>query len=253
MNTIIKKRSLFIRVSTSSPLLRTLIDTSHDAPLSKIRSAHQFEESQLISYLKSKEILQKEDATITFKQFSHGQSNPTFILEVLSPPSDSKVGISDKERIVVRKQPPGKLLKGAHAVDREYRVMTALSGSNSSIHSKVPVPETLLNCSDSNVIGTPFFCYKFVEGRFFKSPQLSSVDPSRKHVMYKSMLDNLAKIHSIDVDQCGLDDYGVRMGTPPSNVEAPPILPYVLRQVKTWSRQYKSTETETIDDMEGTF
>jgi acyl-CoA dehydrogenase family protein 10 len=240
MNIIIKRRSLFIRVS-SSPLLahRTLIDTSH-SPLSNVRTAHKFEESKLISYLKSKDVLPKEGTSINFKQFTHGQSNPTFILEVDG---------ADKERIIVRKQPPGKLLKGAHAVDREYRVMTALS-SDSSSGSNVPVPKTLLNCLDSEIIGTPFFCYKFVDGRFYKSPQLPSVDPARKHAMYKGMLDTLAKIHSIDVDQCGLGDYGVRMGTVTGDDQTPPVLPYVQRQVKTWSRQYKSTETETIEDME---
>lgn len=241
MNLIVKRRSLFIRVS-SSPLLshRTLIDTSHDSPLSNVRSAHKFEETKLISYLKSKDLLQKEGASINFKQFSHGQSNPTFILEV--------DGVN-KEKIVVRKQPPGKLLKGAHAVDREFRVMTALSSSTIS-GSNVPVPKTLLNCLDSEIIGTPFFCYKFVEGRFYKSPQLSAVDPGRRHIMYKNMLDTLAKIHSVDVDQCGLDNYGVRMGTIPTDDQTTPVLPYVQRQVKTWSRQYKSTETEIIDDME---
>ena len=84
---------------------------------------------------------------VEVKQFNKGQSNPTYLLTS-----------SDGHRYVVRKQPPGDLLKGAHAIDREYRVLDALKGTD------VPVPRTLLLCEDSDIIGTPFYVMDFVNG-----------------------------------------------------------------------------------------
>ena len=168
-------------------------------------------------------------ATSTVSQFAHGQSNPTFIVQVPSWP-----------KLVLRKQPPGKLLKGAHAVDREFRVMQALQSS------AVPVPATLHYCSDHDVIGTPFFVYKYVEGRFYKNPSLPTVnDATRRQTMYHSMIDTLARIHAVDLDKHQLGDYGARYTQGRTDQ-----MPYLLRQLRTWTKQYRATETETLADME---
>ena len=95
-----------------------------------------------------------------------------------------------------------------------------------------------------DVIGTPFFLYKFVEGRFLKNPSLPSItSPAEKTSIYHSMMDALARVHAVDIYKHFLSNFGPRMSNPDT-------VPYVLRQVKTWSKQYRATETETIKDMD---
>jgi acyl-CoA dehydrogenase family protein 10 len=112
--------------------------------------------------------------------------------------------------------------------------------------SAVPVPNTRLFCRDTNILGTPFFVYDYVDGRFFRTPELKSVkDPSDRTELFKNMIETLAKLHSVDVDAVGLGDYGVRVGAGPG------AMPYLIRQVKTWAKAYRATETdESIDDMD---
>jgi acyl-CoA dehydrogenase family member 10 len=114
-----------------------------NSPVTGVRSNHVFEEQNLFKYLASSGIegFSSPDK-VSVKQFSHGQSNPTFM-----------VTSSEGKKFTVRKQPPGSLLPGAHAVDREYAVMTALKKSN------VPIPTTRLFCDDKSIIGSPFFVY----------------------------------------------------------------------------------------------
>jgi aminoglycoside phosphotransferase (APT) family kinase protein len=161
---------------------RCLSTSEAKSPLSKVRSAHQFDEAKLLTYLHNEGVIANTDG-VTFSQFSHGQSNPSFLLTA----NDTK--------LVIRKQPPGKLLRGAHAVDREHRVMTALRDSD------VPVPETRVFCDNVDVLGTPFFAYDFVDGRFFKAPNMPDVPPHTRRACYESMIETLAKIHSVDVDK----------------------------------------------------
>ena len=233
------RRSLLLlrRVNLVNHLSTTTSNgpTSDAAPTSKVRKAHQFGEENMIKYLSSvltPPTLPAVDGNLlakaTVSQFAHGQSNPTFTIEIPTWP-----------KLVLRKQPPGKLLKGAHAVDREFRVMQALQTS------AVPVPTTLHYCGDSDVIGTPFFVYKYVEGRFYKNPALPTVtDAVRRRTMYHSMIDTLARIHAVDLDKHQLGDYGARY------TQGTDQTPYLLRQLRTWTKQYRATETESLADME---
>jgi len=153
------------------------------------------------------------------EKFSDGQSNPTFLLSATSG------------RYVLRRQPPGELLKSAHAVDREYRVMTALRNTD------VPVPYTYHLCTDRDVIGSMFFVMSFENGRVFWDPALPELDTEQRADIYDEMNRVLAALHDIKPEDVGLADYGY-----PGN--------YFERQVSRWSKQYRSSETETITAMD---
>jgi aminoglycoside phosphotransferase (APT) family kinase protein len=132
---------------------------------------------------------------------------------------------------VLRKQPPGQLLPSAHAVDREYRVMTALA------QTAVPVPATLLMCDDAGVIGTKFFVMSCVQGRVFRQPHLPGVSAAHRAAMYADMADVLARLHAVDVAAIGLADYGK-----PGN--------YYSRQIGRWGQQYVAARTSEIASMD---
>ena len=148
-----------------------------------------------------------------------GQSNPTFILTA---------GSGD---YVLRRKPPGPLLKSAHAVDREFRVMRALSESDA------PVPEALHLCEDESVVGSVFYIMRKVEGRVLFDPAIPSVDNAARAKMYDDMNRCLAALHSVDFEAAGLGDFG-KPGS------------YFARQLSRWTKQYRSSETEHIPDME---
>ncbi len=152
-------------------------------------------------------------------KFADGQSNPTFALT------------TDRGRFVLRRKPPGELLKSAHAVDREYRVQKALADTD------VPVARMYHLCEDDAVIGSAFYVMEFVDGRTFWEPSLPGLGTAERSAIYDSMNATLAAIHSVDVDAVGLGDFGR-----PGN--------YFERQYDRWSRQYRTSETETIDAME---
>jgi aminoglycoside phosphotransferase (APT) family kinase protein len=148
-----------------------------------------------------------------------GQSNPTF---VLTTPSG---------RYVLRKKPPGQLLKSAHQVDREHRVMKALEGTG------VPVPRMLHLCEDESVIGTAFYVMAFVDGTVFWDPALPELTNVQRGKLYGEQNRALAALHSVDPAKVGLSDFG-RAGS------------YFARQRDRWTKQYRASETERIDDME---
>jgi len=148
-----------------------------------------------------------------------GQSNPTYILD------------NPSGRYVLRRKPPGKLLKSAHMIEREYRVMKALKGQN------YPAPEMLALCEDDGVIGTAFYLMRFVEGRIFWDPALAELRREDRRPIFESMCDGLARLHSIDIAAAGLSDYGK-----PGN--------YFARQLQRWTEQYRASETETVPDMD---
>ena len=156
---------------------------------------------------------------VVAEKFSGGQSNPTFLLQ------------TPIARYVLRRQPPGELLKSAHAVDREFRILTALSGS------PVPVAHPYHLCEDRAVIGSLFYVMSFEEGRIFWNPALPDVSPSDRVVCYDAMLRTMAALHDVDVGSVGLVDYGR-----PGN--------YFERQIGVWTKQYRLAETERIDAME---
>lgn len=191
---------------------------SADIPiLTPIRDAHRFNEEALARYLG--EHLPDDFSTMKVRQFAGGQSNPTFLLNV------------GERSLVMRKKPPGTLLKSAHAVDREYRVMTALRDTG------VPVPDTHLLCEEDSIIGTSFFIMENVEGRVITDARLPSFSPDDRAALYTDCARVLAEIHRVDYDTVGLGDFGR-----PGN--------YYARQVSRWSKQYGASKTEDIPEMD---
>ncbi|KAK6930203.1 Aminoglycoside phosphotransferase [Dillenia turbinata] len=130
-------------------------------------------------------------------QFGHGQSNPTFLIEVGSRDSVKKY--------VLRKRPHGKMLESAHAVDREFQVLQALG-----VHTQVPVPKVFCLCMDPNVIGSLFYIMEFLDGRIFLDSKLPGVNAGRRREIYLESARTLAKLHSANVDAIGLGKYGRR-------------------------------------------
>lgn len=156
---------------------------------------------------------------LTVKQFKGGQSNPTYLLE------------TPARRYVLRRKPPGKLLPSAHAVDREFRVISALAAQG------FPVAEPVLYCADESVAGTPFYVMGFVDGRVFWEPQMPGSSPAERRAVYDAMNATIARLHAFDPAKIGLGDFGRGEN-------------YVARQVERWSKQYRASETEKIDAME---
>jgi aminoglycoside phosphotransferase (APT) family kinase protein len=156
---------------------------------------------------------------VAVSQFKGGQSNPTYLVETAL------------RRYALRRKPPGKLLPSAHAVDREYRIISALHAQG------FPVAEPLLYCADETVIGTAFFVMAYVEGRVFWEPHMPASDPAERAAVYDAMNATLARLHTFDPATIGLSDYGRGEN-------------YVARQVERWSKQYRASETEPIEDME---
>ncbi|XP_063171514.1 acyl-CoA dehydrogenase family member 10 [Candoia aspera] len=185
---------------------------------SSVRPAMEIPTEPLQKYLES--ILgARAKGPWALRQFSHGQSNPTYYIR-----------LGDRQ-LVLRKKPAGKLLPAAHAVEREHRILKALGDTG------VPVPGVLSLCEDSSVIGTPFYLMEYCVGRIFKDPALPELEPHQRREVYTAMNSVLCKIHSIDVKAVGLEDYGKRGN-------------YVQRQIQTWSKQYRAAETHTIPAME---
>ncbi len=158
-------------------------------------------------------------APLTVRQFKGGQSNPTYLLTTPS------------HRYVLRKKPAGQLLPGAHMIEREYKVMSALKGS------AVPVATVPLMCEDSSVIGTPFYVMDFLEGRIFRDPGLPGIAPAERAAIYRAMSDTMAALHAVDWQVVGLADFGKPSG-------------YLTRQIALWSRQYVAGKTHEIPAMD---
>ena len=178
---------------------------------------HALDEANLSRYLT--ENLPGFQGPLKTTKFSGGQSNPTFLLE------------SPMGQWVLRRKPPGQLLKSAHAVDREYRVMAALANSD------VPVPKAHLLCEDESVIGSVFFIMSYEQGRIFWDPAMPEVERPEREAIYADFIRILAAIHDVDVEAVGLGDFGK-----PGN--------YFQRQINRWTGQYRAAETERQDDME---
>ncbi|MDG1280373.1 MAG: phosphotransferase family protein [Pseudorhodobacter sp.] len=152
-------------------------------------------------------------------KFQGGQSNPTFQLK------------TPDHTYVLRRKPPGVLLKSAHAVDREFRVQKALQGS------EVPVSRMHLLCEDDSVIGSMFYIMDHVQGRNFNEPSMPDVSVADRGRITSEMNRVLAALHEVDIDAVGLGDYG-----PEGN--------YFERQVGRWSKQYRASETDKIPAMD---
>ncbi len=158
------------------------------------------------------------EGPLEVSKFQAGQSNPTFLLKTPS------------RNYVLRRKPPGVLLKSAHAVDREFRVQKALE------HTDVPVSKMHLLCEDDDVIGSAFYIMDQINGRNFMDPRMPEMDNAGRAGVIDEMNRVLAALHDVDINAVGLADYG-----PPGN--------YYERQVGRWTKQYRASETEDLPAM----
>lgn len=173
-----------------------------------VRDAHRFDTARLASLLAQRLGARLDEV----RQMRGGQSNPTFLLA------------TDRGEYVLRKQPPGKLLPSAHAVDREFRVLSALAGTD------VPVPRALLFCDDREVVGTPFYLMERLKGRIFWSPALPELPREQRRPIYLGMNEALARLHLVDWQAVGLSEFAR-----PGN--------YYVRQINRWTRQWQDSKT----------
>jgi aminoglycoside phosphotransferase (APT) family kinase protein len=183
-----------------------------------VLAAHRFDEAALARFMERH--VEGFAPPLAVQQFQGGMSNPTFLL------TDGA-----GKRYVMRKKPPGKLLPSAHAVDREYTVISALNKTD------VPVARAYALCEDESVIGQAFYIMAFLEGRVFRDVALPQCAPAERRAIYDAMSDALAKLHNVNFAAVGLSDYG-RVGG------------YIARQVRRWSQQYEASKTDDIPEMD---
>ncbi len=177
-----------------------------------------FDLGRLESYLRAN--IDGFAGAMAVERLPGGQSNPTFV-----------ISLDGRKRYVLRKKPAGVLLPSAHAVDREYRVISALAGTD------VPVPRTHCLCADDSVIGTMFFVMEFADGRSLWDPTLPDYSPVERAAIYGEMNRVIAALHQVDYRAVGLESFGK-----PGN--------YFERQIGRWTKQYRASETRTIASME---
>jgi aminoglycoside phosphotransferase (APT) family kinase protein len=156
---------------------------------------------------------------LTLERIGGGQSNPTYFVDW------------GTRRLVLRKQPAGPILRGAHAIDREFRVLEALSKTN------VPVPRAVLFHTDPEPLGTPFYLMERLDGRVFHDGALPGLEPSERCGLYLGMAEALAKLHAVKPDEVGLGDFGR-----PGN--------YFERQIARWTKQLRESSGEPIPDLD---
>ncbi len=193
------------------------IETTLTSDTIPVRETHRFDVDALERYLTQR--IPGFRGPVALSQFQGGQSNPTYRLSAAG------------HEYVLRRKPPGKLLPSAHAVDREYRILTALGETD------VPVPRTWLLCDDPEVIGTIFYVMDWVAGRIMVDPLLPGCTPAERTAIYDSMSDVLSRLHRQDWKALGLTDFG-KPGS------------YFTRQFHRWTQQYRASETERIEAME---
>ena len=182
-----------------------------------VQEKHRFDVERLAQFMQSH--VEGFVAPLEVEQFKGGQSNPTFLLQ------------SANHRYVLRRKPPGKLLPSAHAVDREYRVISALHRAG------IPVARTWALCEDVDVIGTAFYIMDYVEGRVLWDQALPGIAKDERTAIYAELNRVIAALHQIDYAAIGLADYGK-----PGN--------YLERQISRWIKQYRASQTERIEAMD---
>ncbi len=176
--------------------------------------AHAFDIASLTRWMNAN--VEGFRGALTVEQFAGGQSNPTFLLH------------TDDKRYVLRRKPPGVLLPSAHAVDREFRVISALANTD------VPVAKTYALCEDDAVIGTMFYVMDCIDGRILWDPSLPNSTSTERAAIFDEMNRVIASLHCVDYEGIGLGDYG-RTNQ------------YLERQIARWSKQYRAAETEKIE------
>jgi aminoglycoside phosphotransferase (APT) family kinase protein len=185
--------------------------------LGEVRDNSRFDEQRLHTWLEG--ALAEYRGPLRVKQFDGGQSNPTYLLE------------TPARKYVLRRKPSGVLLKSAHAVDREFRVLRALSEQG------FPVPEPLILCEDESVIGTMFYVMSHVSGRIFWDCAMPDLAQSERAAVFDAVNETLARLHCFDPARLGLQDFGR-----PGN--------YFARQISRWARQYEAAKSADIMEME---
>jgi aminoglycoside phosphotransferase (APT) family kinase protein len=185
----------------------TVSSTTETAP---VLEQHRFDTASLERYLLAH--LEGFKRPLTIGQVRGGMSNPTFVL------TDGA-----GKRYVLRKKPPGNLLPSAHAVEREFRVISALW------ETEVPVAQPHLLCQDPSIIGTAFYIMDFVEGRVFRNLELAGMAAAEQVTIYCEMIDIMARLHQVDFRAVGLEDFG-RVGG------------YMSRQLRRWIQQYSASK-----------
>jgi aminoglycoside phosphotransferase (APT) family kinase protein len=181
-----------------------------------VEERHRLDEARLEVWLAAN--IEDYAGPLTINQFKGGQSNPTYQL------------VTPAQKYVLRKKPGGKLLPSAHAVDREFRVISALYPTG------FPVARPYALCSDDSVLGAMFYVMEMVEGRVLWDGSLPEMSKAERRAVYENKIATLAKLHTTDYEKVGLADFGK-----PGN--------YFARQIDRWSKQYKLSETEDIDEM----
>ncbi len=183
-----------------------------------VLAEHRFDEAALSRYMEAH--VEGYRPSLDVGQCMGGMSNPTYVLRD-----------GNGKRYVLRKKPPGELLPSAHAVDREFRVISALGQTD------VPVAKAYALCEDESVIGQTFYIMEFFDGRVFRNMALPELAPAERTAIYDGMNEVMARLHKVDYEAVGLGDYG-RVGG------------YIARQVSRWSKQYASSKTEDIESMD---
>ena len=182
-----------------------------------VLAQHSFDITRLQSYMVAH--VEGFSGAIELSQFKGGQSNPTYRID------------AGGQSYVLRRKPPGVLLPSAHAVDREYRVITALAQTD------VPVPRTYCLCEDVEVIGTAFYIMEMVQGRILWDAALPEMNREERGQIYRAMNDAMAALHQVDYDAIGLGDFG-KVGE------------YRERQIHRWSKTYRLSESDPIPAMD---
>jgi len=177
---------------------------------------HRFDEKKLEAYLAER--IEGFQRPLAVRQFRGGQSNPTYQL------------VTPNRKYVLRRKPPGKLLPSAHAVDREFRAISALHPTG------FPVAKPFLLCEDESIAGTMFYVMECVEGRVIWESTIPGADRKERRAIYDAMNETIARLHNLDYEKIGLGDFG-KPGA------------YVARQISRWTKQYQLSETETIEEM----
>lgn len=179
--------------------------------------ASDLNENALSDWLSS--VLGEKVGNLTIEKFSAGQSNPTYKLCV------------NQQDYVLRRKPFGKLLPSAHAVDREFKIIDALSKAN------FPVPEPIALCQDDDVLGVDFYLMRFVDGRIFRETTMPQSNKEERREVNFELMRNLADLHKVDFRAVGLADF-----ERPGN--------YFERQVKRWTKQYRASQTDELPEVE---
>ncbi len=181
------------------------VDDDANAGTTAVREAYRFDEAALARWMADH--VEGFKGPLTVEQFKGGQSNPTYKL------------VTPGRSYVLRRKPPGNTLKGAHAVDREARVLSALGGIG------FPVARVFGLCTDESVIGSWFYVMDMVEGHIFWDATFPTVSNAERPAYFDAMNATIAGLHGINYAAIGLQDYGK-----PGN--------YFARQIGRWSRQY---------------